>query len=175
MAKALRDPIPTSSIARLFNTEAANRAVAVPEPVTSQPVELVAVADVVGVHRGPSVDPRQDELPLQVKREFIFSVSTDAAFTDVVDLFRRSTGTRLSSSHIARALCTGLARCMPSIEREARRLGRLKLPSNAKGREGVRDRFEDLLAAAIVNGIRATAAYESVEPSDTARGREERP
>lgn len=173
MAKALRDPIPTSSIARLFSTEAANRAVSAPEPVISQPVELVAAP--VLQRSIPSMESGSDEVPPQVKREFIFSVTADSSFTDLVNLFRRSTGTRLSSSHVARALCTGLASCMPSIEREARRLGRLKLPSNARGREGERERFEEYLASVLINGIRAAAAYELEESFDGAHESKNRP
>jgi hypothetical protein len=37
---------------------------------------------------------------------------------------------------------TGVAHCMESLEREAKYIGRLKLPSNARGREADRERFE---------------------------------
>ena len=48
---------------------------------------------------------------------------------------------------------------MEEIEREARQIGPLKLPSNARGREGDRERFEEKLAEAIANGFRKAAAY----------------
>lgn len=94
-----------------------------------------------------------------VKREIVLSLATDETFTRLVALYRRSTGTRLSSSHVARAMFRGVSKCFESLQREAADVGRLKLPSNARGREGERDRFEDTIAEAFINGIRSAAMY----------------
>jgi hypothetical protein len=99
--------------------------------------------------------------PANIKREFVLSPSTDETFSRLVELYRRSTGTRLSSSHVARAMLKGVAACMASLEREAETIGRLRLPGNARGREGERERFEDRIAEAFTNGFRSAAAYRS--------------
>jgi hypothetical protein len=55
----------------------------------------------------------------------------------------------------------GVAACMASLEQEAGAIGRLRLPGNARGREGERVRFEERIAEAFVNGVRSAAAYRS--------------
>lgn len=94
--------------------------------------------------------------PAVIKREFALNSQTDETFTRLVEIFRRHTGTRLSSSHVARALLLGLQPCLDRIEREAKRCGRQKLPSNARGREAERESFERAIARALIAGIRAT-------------------
>jgi hypothetical protein len=96
---------------------------------------------------------------LHIKREFILSLEAEETLTRLVDLYRRSTGARLSGSHLLRAILKGAAACMGPLEQEVHRMGRLKLPSNARGREAQRQAFEDRLAEAFVNAIRAAAAY----------------
>ena len=91
-----------------------------------------------------------------IKRELALNSQTDETFTRLVEIFRRHTGTRLSSSHLARALLLGMECCLDRIEREAKRCGRQKLPSNARGREAERESFERTIARALIAGIRAT-------------------
>lgn len=93
---------------------------------------------------------------LVIKRELALSTQTDETFTRLVEIFRRHTGTRLSSSHLARALLLGMGCCLDRIEREAKRCGRQKLPSNARGREAERESFERTIARAVIAGIRAS-------------------
>jgi hypothetical protein len=50
---------------------------------------------------------------------------------------------------------------MDTLEREAKRLGPQKLPSNARGKELERERFEAIIADAFIAGIRAAAAFDS--------------
>jgi hypothetical protein len=50
---------------------------------------------------------------------------------------------------------------MDTLEREARRIGPQKRPSNARGKELERERLENRIADAFVAGIRAAAAFES--------------
>jgi hypothetical protein len=91
-----------------------------------------------------------------IKRELILNSQADETFTRLVEIFRRHTGTRLSSSHVARALFIGMGCCLDRIEREAKRCGRQKLPSNARGKEAERESFERAIARALIAGIRAT-------------------
>lgn len=157
MAKPLREPPPSSSVVRLFDLDAAARAVAAtPAPPESPP---------------PSVAPaRSDTSPATittavntaarpcVKRQFILTPASDETFTRLVELYRHTTGTRLTDSHVARALMKGVAHCFDYLEREARRIGRQKLPSNARDKEQERERFEARIADAFIAGIRAGPA-----------------
>jgi hypothetical protein len=161
MPKPLRESPPTSSVAHFFDMAAAARAVAAPAPRSE-------VAD-------PTIEPPRgiglDELPAaqalastgeraNVKRQFVLTPSTDATFSRLVDLYERATSARLTSSHVARAVMKGIAHCMSALEREARHIGALKLPPNARGKELERDRFEARIADAFVAGVRASSAYD---------------
>jgi hypothetical protein len=110
-----------------------------------------------------SAIPPHPDRQANIKREFVLTPSTDATFTRVVELYRRTTGARMTSSHVARAILKGVAHCMDHIEREARRIGPLKLPSNARGRELERERFEAKIADAFVAGIRASSVFDSTD------------
>ncbi|RIK66070.1 MAG: hypothetical protein DCC65_10625 [Planctomycetota bacterium] len=182
MAKPLRDPPPTSSVARLLDVEAAIRAVAPAQPAAARPTEP-ANRDLPVVSVPPPSRPTESPPvfsaptpsypagaltgePANIKRELVLSPSTEETFSRLVEVYRRSTGTRLSNSHVARAMLKGLAACMTSLEREADAIGRLRLPGNARGREGERERFEDRIAEAFVNGVRSAAAYRRKDQSN---------
>lgn len=158
MAKPLHRPPPSSSIARLLDQDAAARAIAAPP---SEP----GVSPVVGSALSAPAIPRAEVCvqPRTIKRELTLTVATDETLTQLVDLYRRSTGTRLSTSHVARAMLRAVAYCMGSVEREARRIGRRKLPANAPGCETQRERFEHRLAQALVNGIRTAPSVDFEE------------
>lgn len=156
MPKPLREPPPSSSVARLLDKDAAARALAVTKPPPVVPPGPAAPMTAVI----PLAPTAPTEEPANLKREFVFNRSTDETFSRLVDLYRRSTSTRLSSSHVVRAMLKGVARCMDSLEREARRIGPLRLPGNARGREGERDRFEERIAQAFIEGIRAAPAFD---------------
>jgi len=167
MPKQRREPPPSSSLAHLFDMGAAARAVAIPaatthplpEPVAERRAEPTSLQ-----HRSPVADvpPAWGEQP-NVKREFVLTASTNEAFERLVEQYRRATGTRLTASHVARAIFKGVSHCMGQLERHARRIGPLKLPPNARGREGERERFEARIADAFVEGIRASAAMDDEE------------
>jgi hypothetical protein len=179
MPKPLRQPPPSSSVARLLDLGAAARAVATVQPDPAPPQQTATVpatppaqsAQPVITHApaantapppAPQPPAATGEQP-NVKREFVLTPSADATFSRIVDLYRRSTGTRLTSSHVARAMLMGVAHCMDSLEREARRITPTKLPSNARGRELERERFEARLADAFVAGMRAAAAFDRTD------------
>ncbi len=160
MAKSLATPPPSSSVARLLDLSAAARAVAV-NATPPEPVET---------HGDSSREPTEVEAPIQLtppsrdkahlKREVVLTSETDEVFSRLVELYRRSTGTKLTASHVARAILKGADHCMHHLEREARRIGPTKLPSNARGRELERARFEARLADAFIAGIRSAPAME---------------
>ncbi len=89
-----------------------------------------------------------------IKRELVLTRSADETLTRLVDTFRHATRARLTTSHAMRALLKAVAMQLDLIEREARRIGPLRLPSNARGREFDRDRFEALLADAVLAAMR---------------------
>lgn len=160
MPKMLKEPPPTSSIARLLDFNAAARAVALPpsapisvarEPVTPENQSAPQVRADNAVPTG--------ERP-RLNRQLVLTPSADETLSRLVDLYRRATDSKLTSSHVTRAVLRGIAHCMDHLEREARRIGPLKLPSNARGRELERERFEARIADAFVAGIRAAPAFE---------------
>lgn len=167
MAKPLRDPSPSSSVARLLDTDAAARAVSPGAP----PRLTLDLTRECGDPRmelssrdhsivTPSTAPL--DAATLIKREFILDATADASLNQLIDLLRNATGARLSGSHVVRAVLHGIAACTESLRREAAEIGRLKLPSNARGRGDERRRFEGTIAAAIINGIRAASALRSV-------------
>lgn len=153
MAKTLHRPPPTSSIARLLDTEAAVRAIS----AANAPV----VAPAEPRRRPTSAHVNGDSHLSMIKREVTLTAATDETLTKLVELYRRTTGTRLSTSHVARVMLRAIAHCMGPIEREARRVGRCRLPANAKGREAEREHFEHRLALALVEGMRTAASFSS--------------
>jgi hypothetical protein len=137
MARSLIHSPPSSTVARLLDAGAAARATsAAPIAPSNVPTDQ-------------GLPPTQDSGAVTnsecatIKRELTLSPAGDDVFEQLIELYRRATGTRLSASHLARAMLRGLAHCLPALQREANRIGRLKLPSNARGRELERERFED--------------------------------
>lgn len=167
MARSLREQPPSSSVARLFDVDAASRALK-PLPsneigheplLTTAPESQYSTQHVL--ESPPIVHVHQIAIPCGVciKRDFVLSDATDETLSKLVDLFRRAPGTRVSASHVVRAMLRGVSHCLDSLQVEVKGIGRLKLPANARGREEDRDRFEDRIAEAFINGIRAASAY----------------
>lgn len=159
MAKSLRTEPPSSSIARLLDLNAAARAVAAP-------AVFQEVGEVPSQQKEPVEIPRSAGKPSpaatsqHIKRELQFTPASEATFSQLVEIYRRATGTKLTASHVARALMKGVAHCMEYLEKEARQIGQLKLPSNARGRELERERFEARIADAFITGIRSAPAID---------------
>lgn len=167
MPKPLREPPPSSSVAHLFDMGAAARAVATvpvaarlesdnaPEPHTEVPRKIAEPA------LPPATQARVawGEQP-NIKREVVLTSSTDEILTRLVELYRRSTATKLTSSHVMRAILKGIGHCMDTLEREAKRIGPQKLPANARNKQPERERFEALIADAFVAGVRAASAFD---------------
>ena len=165
MAKQLREPAPSSSVARLFDMQAAARAVAahpsviaaVPGP-DEPPLRLTVSsshADSVPAQRSATTVSTAQRAT--IKREVVLTPTTDATLSRLVDMYRRATGTKLSASQVVRAMLKGAAHAMQSLEMEARALGPMKLPSNARGTELARERFESRIADVFLAGVRDAA------------------
>src|SRR5262245_43261787 len=130
MAKPLMHELPSSAVARLL------------EPGIGRAALAEAAAK-------PEVPVRQaGEVP-NIKREFILTQSADETLTHMTSLLSKATGTDVSNSHFLRALLKVLEEARPEIERQARAVGTLKRPSNARGKEQERELYEAALAKAL--------------------------
>jgi hypothetical protein len=211
MPKPIREQVPSSSIAKLFDVQAAALAVQSPAAVdvpsgddggsaerhtsrinassedSADPrhthhrrvrssalsaaivTESVASRQHVASHsegtRG-SAQSHNDAFRPSLAREFKLTPGTDATVEWLVDLFREQTRTRLTASHVARALLKAVHHAKPEIERAAKQLQRLKLPSKSREAELERERFEARIADVIVAGMRAAAVYRDVPSHD---------
>lgn len=148
MARTLTQLPPSSTVARLLDAEAAARATS----------GAGITVDKAGA--GPVAGPLPSREPA-IKRELTLNQAENETLERVIEMYRRATGARLSASHVARSMLRGVAHCLPSLQHEASRIGRLKLPSNARGREHDRELFENRIARAFVAGVRAAAAFEA--------------
>ena len=154
MAKVLKEPAPSSTVARLLDAGAAARAVA------AMPSVMLNAPAIPAASSSQTLDAMAVPEQAAIKRELTLSPSSNETFEQLIELYRRTTGARVSASQLVRAILRGVAHCMPSLEHDAERIGRLRLPSNARGREQERKRFEDRIAQAFVAGIRNAASFE---------------
>lgn len=148
MAKTLRDSIPTSSVARLLDRDAANRALQNRTPAVAEPGALNSHP--TESHSGERDVPR-------IKREFTLTPETEDTFASVLALFQRSTRCRLTASQLFRAMLKAAAWSMPSLNYEAHQLGPQRMPGNGRNAHALRETFELRLAAAFAAGIRPIA------------------
>ncbi len=150
MAKALKNEPPTSSVGRLLDREAVARALHPP----SEAFRPTSYSD-----DSPFQSEVRQRVSTAVKREVSLSSEAEKTLSQLVQTYRQATRTRLSNSHVIRALLRGVAHGMSEIQREAELLGTLKLPSNAKGREHDRDQFENAIASSFVAAMRSLPSY----------------
>jgi hypothetical protein len=113
-------------------------------------------------HIGAAASPVTGN-PGTLKREVILSAAADEVLSSLIQAFRSTTHTRLSASHVVRAMLMGAGHALPELEREIQRLGPMKLPSNGLGFHRKREQFEGRLAAAFVAGMRAAAVLNTGE------------
>ncbi|MFO0838336.1 MAG: hypothetical protein U1D55_07380 [Phycisphaerae bacterium] len=154
MVRTLQEPAPTSSVARLLDTNAAERAVQALQPTAH-------ISGRAGEQR-TCTEPTQSVCPKPIKREISLTPVADAALERLLHIFRQATGARLTASHVARATFMAMQHAAPEIERVARSIGPTALPSNAPAYEAIRKRFEDRIVQAIVAGMRAAAPPDAV-------------
>ena len=149
MARPLDRIAPTSSIARLLDRSSVAGAF---EPVPTQPPPRPSV---------PKHPPKRRPPSTLVKRELVLSRDADRQFQSLIDACRHSTRTRLTASHVARALMRAVEHAMPTIHQALEQLGPQKLPSNAPSFEEERTRFESQLARAIGEGLSMSAVADT--------------
>ncbi len=98
-----------------------------------------------------------------VKREFVLTPEADATLDRLVELYRRATRTRLSSSHVIRSMLLACRQAMDAFFSELSAMQPMKLPSNAQGRDAERNRFESALADAFRNAMRRSALLRAAD------------
>lgn len=156
MARPLRELPPTSAVARLLDVGAATRATA---------SAAVSAPESTNVQSPPVTRVQSDSCRVEgnalIKREFVLTPVTERVLTTLIDSIREATGARVSASHVLRALLLAVEHAQGTIDSEARRVGPLRLPSNARGRNAERAEFERRIAAALAAGMRAAAAFDS--------------
>jgi hypothetical protein len=141
MAKPLTSAVPTSAVARLF------------EPGVGRAALVEAPGNV-------SIAPEPTGETPDIKREFILTQTADDALGHLTSLYSKATGSNVTNSHFLRAVLKALAHAMPDVEKEAWQIGKLKRPSNARGKEAEREEYERRLAASLLNGLRASRPME---------------
>lgn len=146
MARPLRDPPPSSSIARLLDAEAAARATSRQEGLSLSQVASAGHVDHAQSHPAHADWPDAFQ-PRRVKREVLLCPETDETLDEVVRILRLNTRSRVTTSHVVRALLRATHRRLEVIRSQASQLGPRRLPSNAPGAEQTRRNFEEALAA----------------------------
>lgn len=149
MAKTLRTSPPSSSVARLLDPIAASRAI---EKVSGHPLPNMTSE----YPSAPIQDPRavSDPGPRLIKREIVLTPETDAILDELVEAFRRATRTRLTTSHVVRAMLLSAQHAGAAIQDHLHQAGYVRLPSNAQGHAAERQHFELLLARAFAVAMR---------------------
>ena len=149
MARNLRTTPPTSSVARLLDPTAAARAI---QKISGHQAPSV---DMDSARIPPPSHPALDRSDVRlIKREVVLTPETDAILNELVDAFRRATCTRLSTSHVVRAILLSAHHVSSELQNHIPQAGSVRLPSNARGRDAERQHFELLLARAFANAIR---------------------
>jgi len=150
MARKLERPPPSSAVARLLDTSAISAAIAAaPTHAISEPLPRARTPE------GPQASAAATR---PVKREIVLTRESDEQFQALIDACRQATGSRVTASHVARALFRVVAEAMPGIRRSLAELGPQRLPSNAPGFDHDRAHFEHRLARALARGLAATPA-----------------
>jgi hypothetical protein len=162
MPKPLNKPQPTSSVANLLEPGVAAAALAPTgtlSPTAPRNSPIPNEGQIVGSDQAVAAGVPTGELA-NITRQFILTSSTDETLKRLLAVYSRASGANLTNSHVLRAILKAVSHAMPELEREATRLRALKRPSNARGKEALREEFEKKLATAFVAGMRAAAVYE---------------
>jgi hypothetical protein len=86
----------------------------------------------------------------RIKREILLCAETDETLDELVRFLRLGTRARVTTSHLVRALLRAVALDLNAIRLRAAQLGPRRLPSNARGSEAARRRFEEMIAGVII-------------------------
>lgn len=157
MAKALREPQPSSTVARLLDPESVRRATLPLADSSEREAEIPMCAAGAEPPAPAKSQPALHGLPparRPIKREILLTAETDAALDDLIARFRSASGARLTASHVVRALVTAAAAAAAQIENEVRQAGSWAMPSNAPTAAVLRRQFEGRVASVIARGMR---------------------
>jgi hypothetical protein len=138
MPKPLKYPPPLSAVRRFLNQDGISRAltkVESGEEASAEPTELDS----------QSLRP--------VKREFVLTPETAQILDNLVDSLRRMTSTRVSGSHVLRALLLAAEPGVASIGSELEREQPWRLPANGARFAPERAAFERRLGAALIKAL----------------------
>jgi len=155
MPKPLARQQPSSSVARLLEPGIAAGALA---PVIPDRPEQPLYGTLKEVEKTKGRSPTGEVV--NVTRQFILTESADEILRQLVEVYSRAVGSPLTNSHVLRAMLKGVAHAMSDLEREAGRVGKIKRPHNARGKEHERELFEKKIAMAFMAGMRAASLYE---------------
>lgn len=152
MARTLQRPPPSSSLARLLDTGAANRATARPDDSTTVHEQDAHSAKVnfERQHVAALAHLPTGEIRRRIKREVLLCPETEETLDELVRFLRLGTRARVTTSHLVRALLRAVAPHLTAIRLRAAQLGPQRLPSNAPGCEAARRQFEQMIAAILI-------------------------
>jgi hypothetical protein len=164
MAKELKQPAPSSSIANILDdteTLAATGKTAARPVVAERPTgQAVAPLRPSPVAEAPATPTRPTGELADIVRQYQLTPTTDGHFNQLHMMICAATRARLPQTSVYRALLHAVGNALPQLEREAQRIGRLRVPKNAKGYEAQRDELEEIVAAAITAGMRAAPEFD---------------
>jgi len=155
MPKPLDKPQPSSSVANMLDPGVGAAALA--KPPRRENVPPTPVANDIPPQPLPAEPPGE---PANLHRQFILTRPANDTLRKLVRIYSRAGGVELKSSEVIRAVLMALEHAAPELERESKRIGRLKRPKNERGNEGLRDRLERRIARAIVAGMKTTTMLE---------------
>lgn len=153
MAKPLKERPPTSAVASALD-QAGARVLAKPGERRPQRRRKAPVP--------PAVSEKAEAANIQ--RQFVLTETADKAAQELTTLFRNATGSRVNQSMMIRCVLNAVRHATPHLEREAKRLGAMSMPSTSD--EGARQAFEYRITSAIVDALRAIGAYQGGKRSE---------
>ncbi len=133
-------------------------------PTTSAVARLLdaaAVSGAVDPRPAPERDPNPEkgEVPRArrrahpVKREVVLTEHTAEVLDVLVERLRAATRTRLSASHMLRAMITAVEPALSAVEVEVASSGPWRLPANGEQHDADRAEFERRMADAILAAL----------------------
>lgn len=141
MPKPLATPPTSSAVARLLDASAVSGAV---EPRHAPDRDPKPGKDEV-------TQPRRRAHP--VKREVVLTEHTAEVLDVLVERLRAATRTRLSASHMLRAMITAVEPALSAVEVEVASSGPWRLPANGEQHDANRAEFERRMADAILAAL----------------------
>lgn len=128
----------TSPVTRLLDASAVSRAVGPVPPPEQEPA-------------AGAPKPRRPAHP--VKREVVLTEHTAEVLDVLVDRLRAATRTRLSASHLVRALVLAIEPSLAGIEVQVASTGPWRLPANGARHDADRAEFERRMADAVLAAL----------------------